>query len=131
MANKKYSEVIGKLKAKIKAQTTKGIAWKKIIRGLSGEDKHEEKLLYCSEHRVKARHTLLAYAFLRGLPYKAVERKCEVSPNPFLISEIINDILGTKTEKRMLVFKTEKPHEDSTNYLMLRDWIDTEKKEAA
>lgn len=43
---------------------------------LSGLEWHRKDVV-----RSAARHTLLAYAFIRGVPYKKVEAKCEKAPD--------------------------------------------------
>lgn len=43
---------------------------------LSGLELHRKDVV-----RSAARHTLLAYAFIRGVPYKKVESKCEKAPD--------------------------------------------------
>lgn len=43
---------------------------------LSGLEWHRKDVV-----RSAARHTLLAYAFIRGIPYKKVEAKCEKAPD--------------------------------------------------
>lgn len=43
---------------------------------LSGLESHRKDVV-----RSAARHTLLAYAFIRGVPYKKVEAKCEKAPD--------------------------------------------------
>jgi hypothetical protein len=75
------------------------------IKGLAGEVKHtrkrllkskSEKITYSLADRKRivgydARHHLLAYAYLRGVPYRKVEKNCALDnrPSPGLIFEII------------------------------------------
>lgn len=57
------------------------------IRQTSGKERMllwEQKRQYGSKTRV----LLLAYACLRGVPYKAVERKCHMEPTPSNVSEV-------------------------------------------
>lgn len=42
-----------------------------------------------------AREALLAYAFMRGVPYKNVEQKTNNPPNPIMIEKALRGNLGT------------------------------------
>jgi hypothetical protein len=51
-----------------------------------------------TDHRIRvvafeARHTLLAYAFLRGVPYRKVERYSDSTPNLASIARIIESLV--------------------------------------
>lgn len=43
--------------------------------------------------RNEARHSLLAYAYLRGMPYRMVERTCHESPNWAAVTKNVNRFL--------------------------------------
>jgi hypothetical protein len=45
--------------------------------------------------REEARHHLLAYAFIRGIPYSKLEKKCTEKPSPNKIVEIIKYHTGS------------------------------------
>lgn len=54
------------------------------------------------EHvRWHARHTHLAYGFIRGLSYKAMEQKCRVQPSMKAIMDMITKYGGPITTERM------------------------------
>jgi hypothetical protein len=54
-------------------------------------------LRYSKAH--EARHFNIAYGLLRGVPYKSIEAKCEVSPSAEKVFEIIQSMASWK-EKR-------------------------------
>lgn len=68
--------------------------------------------------RGEARHTLLAYSFLRGVPYKAVESKCHTKPD------------WNKVQKMVIkygVYWGDEPHQDYKKALeeqamAFKDW---------
>jgi hypothetical protein len=43
--------------------------------------------------RRESRHTQLAYAYLRGMPYRALEQTCELEPNWGLVTKNVNRFL--------------------------------------
>ena len=46
----------------------------------------------------EARHTLLAYAFFRGKPYKDVERSCRIPPDKRAIARILKSLVSWKDQ---------------------------------
>jgi hypothetical protein len=42
-------------------------------------------------YRAKIRHKLLAYGFLRGLPYKCIEKSCRIKPKPNWIQSYLEE----------------------------------------
>lgn len=77
------------LKSRIKELADLGRKTRTELHSLSGREKHLRRTSYLVTTRFEARHTLLAYAFLRGIPYKVVERKANEEPNPFKIVTIL------------------------------------------
>lgn len=76
---KKFELVV--LRDQIKNLTEMSRSMNPLIQAAKGLERHElrvQKSSYSTESRSK----LLAYAFLRGVPYRVLERNCE-SPVPF------------------------------------------------
>jgi hypothetical protein len=76
------------LKAKIKGLSAEAIILRKKHKTASKEDKFH---FYNLKQYIKrdVRHHNLAYAYLRGIPYNALERSCNEKPNPDLILKIV------------------------------------------
>jgi hypothetical protein len=60
------------------------------------ETGHERSALWVDKRELKdrARHLLLAYAFLRGRPYASQERTCKVAPSLSWIASLIGEAGG-------------------------------------
>lgn len=56
---------------------------------LKTERDWDEYPYYSSMSRRKIRHMLLAYGFLRGVPYKDIEKKSDSKPQSLLILEYL------------------------------------------
>ena len=78
-----------KLRERIRELASIGVSERLRRRKLSGEERHQERLEYLCTTRFEARHTLLAYAFLRGIPYRSVERKVLEKPSYYKIAGIL------------------------------------------
>jgi len=79
------------LKSRIKQLADLGRKTRVELNALAGKEKHDRRMMYVVTTRFEARHTLLAYAFLRGIPYKAVERKSNEEPSAFKVASILGD----------------------------------------
>lgn len=53
----------------------------------------------------RARHTNIAYGLLRGVPYKSIESKCSVAPDPELVFELIKEMASWSDRKDFTVEK--------------------------
>lgn len=53
---------------------------------------HWKKQQTLAKLKLEARHTMLAYAFIRRIPYYAVESKCNEKPYLYLLKRIITGL---------------------------------------
>lgn len=78
------------LKVKIKSLAEEA----KIIRREEALAKTPEERLKLAVHRrgvvrYEQRHTLLAYAYIRGIPYRVVESNCHEQPNTYKVARMV------------------------------------------
>lgn len=76
------------------------------IKGLAEEAKNTRKKMYSFKEvedkpeyikyrsikeyiKIDARHHLLAYAYMRGIPYSVLEKKCNITASPQLILKVV------------------------------------------
>ena len=52
-----------------------------------------------NDSAVRTRHTHIAYALLRGTPYRSVEEKCRVAPKPEMVLELIHKFCGYRAKR--------------------------------
>ena len=79
-----------KLRERIRELASIGVSERIRRRNLSGKERYQARLEYLYTTRFEARHTLLAYAFLRGAPYRSVERKVLEKPSYYKIAGILD-----------------------------------------
>jgi hypothetical protein len=59
-----------------------------------GLEVHQLKVHRKSDVREEARHSLLAYGYMRGTPYKNIEQRCEECPSSGRIASMVNRFGG-------------------------------------
>jgi hypothetical protein len=57
-----------------------------------------------SEVRNEQRHTLLAYAYVRGVPMCVVEQRCRIMPDALAIDRIVKSLAGERDLDRIRVW---------------------------
>lgn len=85
-------DVIRGLKQDIKALADAGRAYGLRIRDASGPARAELRTLKRSQEGGEARRLLLLYAFLRGVPYRALEARCS-EDGSHLRAGLIRDVV--------------------------------------
>ena len=86
------------LKIKIKSLADEAVSIRKEARKVSGMAKWRLNDHRTSVVRVHARHNLLAYGILRGMPYSAMERKCHEAPDFKKVTKIAKNFGGTEED---------------------------------
>lgn len=86
--------LLNQLKIKIKSLAAEASIIRKDERRLTGDDRtslHNHRVI---EVRREARAALLAYAYMRGKPYRDIEQSCYQRPNLKRVTQIIQRFGG-------------------------------------
>lgn len=87
------SETLRILKEEIKALAAQGRAMNPRIQAAAGRERHSLRVEK-AEVGDRARHALLAYAMLRGIPRSALEQTCAREPSAELICALSHESHG-------------------------------------